>query len=110
MRISAVLALAPFCCCDIGRSSGFVLYLLCHLCPQDIFKHCIEYGITSVTELPYFEGDFWPYVIEENIKELDQEAKEREASKHASVEVCRCRCVCECVGCWVCLGGLWCAG
>lgn len=43
--------------------------------------------MTSVTEIPYFEGDFWPNVIEENIKELDQEAKEREASEMASGEV-----------------------
>lgn len=40
-----------------------------------------------VTEIPYFEGDFWPNIIEETIKELDQEAKEREASELASAEV-----------------------
>lgn len=34
-----------------------------------------------MTEIPYFEGDFWPNVIEETIKELDQEAKQREASE-----------------------------
>ena len=38
-----------------------------------------------MTEIPYFEGDFWPNVLEENIKELDQEAKEREAE--GSIEV-----------------------
>lgn len=54
--------------------------------------------MTSVTEIPYFEGDFWPNVIEENIKELDQEAKEREASEQASGEVCGCEC--DCVGGW----------
>jgi len=32
-------------------------------------------------EIPYFEGDFWPNVIEDTIKELDQEAKQREASE-----------------------------
>ena len=48
---------------------------------QDIFKHCTDEGITSVTEIPYFEGDFWPNVVEETIKELDQEAKQREASE-----------------------------
>ena len=30
----------------------------------------------SVTEIPYFEGDFWPSVIEKNIKELNQEERE----------------------------------
>ena len=87
----------------MDRSSGFVLYFLCYIRPQDVFKYCIKYGITSVTDIPYFEGDFWANVIEENIKELDQEAKEREASEQASGEVCGCRCECECVGCWVCV-------
>ena len=54
---------------------------------QDIFKHCTEESVTSVTEIPYFEGDFWPNIIEDTIKELDQEAREREASEAATVEV-----------------------
>lgn len=37
----------------------------------------IEDGLTCATELPYFEGDFWPNVLEESIKELDQEEEER---------------------------------
>ena len=40
-----------------------------------------------MTEIPYFEGDFWLNVIEETIKELDQEAREREASEQATGEV-----------------------
>lgn len=59
---------------------------------QDIFKHCTEDAVTSVTEIPYFEGDFWPNIIEETIKELDQEAREREASEAATVEVCHSTC------------------
>ncbi len=43
-----------------------------------------------MTELPYFEGDFWPNVLEEFIKELDQEAREREASELAC-EVSTCK-------------------
>ena len=54
---------------------------------QDIFKHCTEGGMTGVTEIPYFEGDFWPIVIEKNIEELNQEAKEREEVEQASGEV-----------------------
>ena len=54
---------------------------------QDIFKFCTDEGVTIVTELPYFEGDFWPNVLEEFIKELDQEAREREASEFASSDV-----------------------
>ena len=48
--------------------------------------------MTSVTEIPYFEGDFWPNIIEDTIKELDQEAREREASEAATVEVQHCAC------------------
>jgi E1A/CREB-binding protein len=39
--------------------------------------------------MPYFEGDFWPNVIEESIKELDQEEEEkkkREAAEAAAAE------------------------
>lgn len=50
---------------------------------QDLFKHSTELGY-SVADIPYFEGDFWPNIIEETIKELDQEAKEREASEASS--------------------------
>ena len=27
---------------------------------QDIFQYCTEAEITTVTDIPYFEGDFWP--------------------------------------------------
>ena len=40
--------------------------------------------------MPYFEGDFWPNVLEESIKELDQEEEEKrkreEAEAAAAVE------------------------
>ena len=45
---------------------------------QDIFQYCTEAEITTVTDIPYFEGDFWP---EETIKGLDQEEEERKASE-----------------------------
>ncbi len=41
----------------------------------------MEECITSVTDIPYFEGDFWPNLIEETIKEFDHEVKQREASE-----------------------------
>lgn len=62
---------------------------MCVCVSQDIFKHCTDDAVTSVTEIPYFEGDFWPNIIEDTIKELDQEAREREASEAATVEVRR---------------------
>uniref|UniRef100_A0A3B3XSQ8 histone acetyltransferase n=1 Tax=Poecilia mexicana TaxID=48701 RepID=A0A3B3XSQ8_9TELE len=44
---------------------------------KDIFKQATEDRLTSANELPYFEGDFWPNVLEESIKELEQEEEER---------------------------------
>lgn len=40
-------------------------------------KQATEDRLTSAKELPYFEGDFWPNVLEESIKELEQEEEER---------------------------------
>lgn len=40
-------------------------------------KDALDNEIQSVTELPYFEGDFWPNILEENIKELNQEELEK---------------------------------
>ena len=37
----------------------------------------------SACEMPYFEGDFWPNVIEESIKELDQEEEEKRKREEA---------------------------
>ena len=55
---------------------------------MDIFRHCTEEAIQSVTEIPYFEGDFWPNVIEETIKELDQEEEEqRKLSEQGAIDV-----------------------
>lgn len=51
--------------------------------PQDIFKDAIESNITSAVQIPYFEGDFWPNVIEESIKELDQEEEEKRKREEA---------------------------
>ena len=43
--------------------------------------------MTDVQGLPYFEGDFWPNVIEEQIKELELE-EERIATEANEAEVC----------------------
>lgn len=37
----------------------------------------MDNNMQSVAEMPYFEGDFWPNVIEESIKELDEEEEKR---------------------------------
>ncbi|KAM4631752.1 CREB-binding protein [Discoglossus pictus] len=53
---------------------------------KDIFKQATEDRLTSANELPYFEGDFWPNVLEESIKELEQEEEERK--KEESTAAC----------------------
>lgn len=44
---------------------------------QDILKDAIDNDFKSVAQIPYFEGDFWPNILEECIKELEQEEKEK---------------------------------
>lgn len=51
---------------------------------QDIFKQATEDRLTSANELPYFEGDFWPNVLEESIKELEQEEEERKKEENTA--------------------------
>lgn len=52
----------------------------------------MEDNLRSAADLPYFEGDFWPNVLEESIKELDQEEEEKrrqaEAAEAAVRKVC----------------------
>lgn len=38
----------------------------------------------SAADLPYFEGDYWPNVFEESIKELDQEEEEKRKQAEAA--------------------------
>lgn len=44
---------------------------------KDILKQATDDGLRSATELPYFDGDFWPNALEDSIRELDQEEEER---------------------------------
>ena len=43
--------------------------------------------MTSPDQLPYFEGDFWPNVIEEQIKELDHELEEERKAEAEEADV-----------------------
>lgn len=36
-------------------------------------KDTQEAGIKSVTQMPYFEGDFWPNVLEDCVKDVDDD-------------------------------------
>lgn len=53
---------------------------------KDILKQAMEDKLTSAADLPYFEGDFWPNVLEESIKELEQaeEEKKKQAEEEAA--------------------------
>lgn len=51
---------------------------------KDILKQAMEDKLTSACELPYFEGDFWPNVMEESIKELDHEEEEKRKQAEAA--------------------------
>ncbi|KHJ49440.1 hypothetical protein D918_00566 [Trichuris suis] len=50
---------------------------------KDIYKHAQDEHLQSATELPYFEGDYWPNVLEDCIKELEAEEAERRREAEA---------------------------
>ena len=54
-----------------------MFHTLFSCCVQDIWKDAVENNLQSVTEMPYFEGDFWPNILEESIKEIEQEEMEQ---------------------------------
>ena len=66
--------------CQEDKGVGKTLFILL----QDIFKQATEDRLTSAKELPYFEGDFWPNVLEESIKELEQEEEERKREENST--------------------------
>ena len=54
-----------------------------------MYTQAMEDEVTSATQLPYFEGDFWPSAIEDSIREIQQEEEERkktEAQQAAALE------------------------
>lgn len=44
---------------------------------KDIFTQAIDDKTNSPTQLPYFEGDFWPSNIEESIREQEEEDRKK---------------------------------
>lgn len=44
---------------------------------KDIHKDAIENGMKTPLDIPYFEGDFWPNILEDCIKECEQEEEKR---------------------------------
>jgi len=68
-----ILALLQKCVSVLSGIWNSFLYI----CEQDILKDAQENNLTCVTEMPYFEGDFWPNILEESIKEVEQEELEK---------------------------------
>ncbi|VDM53887.1 unnamed protein product [Angiostrongylus costaricensis] len=51
---------------------------------KDIYKQACDGNFTTPMSLPYFEGDFWPHVIEDCIREVsDENARRREEVSEA---------------------------
>lgn len=44
---------------------------------QDIMKDVLDNDIKTLNEIPYFDGDFWPNVFEESIKEIEQDDEKK---------------------------------
>ncbi|KAA0194450.1 CREB-binding protein [Fasciolopsis buskii] len=44
---------------------------------KNILKDALDHQLVSPTEIPYFEGDFWPNTLEDILKELEEEEARR---------------------------------
>lgn len=51
---------------------------------KDILKQATEDNVKSAMDLPYFEGDFWPNVIEDAIKEIETEQAKQLSTDNAA--------------------------
>jgi len=49
-------------------------------------KDAVDSGIKSVTQVPYFEGDFWPNVLEDCAKALDGDDDQDKHSQESAVD------------------------
>ena len=48
---------------------------------KNILKQAAEDNLKTAAELAYFDGDFWPNVLEESIKEIEQEQAKQQNEK-----------------------------
>ncbi|GIX96282.1 histone lysine acetyltransferase CREBBP [Caerostris extrusa] len=53
---------------------------------KDILRQATEDNLKSAIELPYFDDDFWPNVLEDSIKELEQEDEEKRKAEASAAE------------------------
>jgi len=49
-------------------------------------KDAVDNGIKSVTQVPYFEGDFWPNVLEDCTKALDGDEEQDKHSQESTAD------------------------
>ncbi len=42
-------------------------------------EYCTDSGVNKVTDIPYFEGDFWASTIEDLIRKFEEPIKVRQA-------------------------------
>ncbi|CAL8100581.1 unnamed protein product [Orchesella dallaii] len=48
---------------------------------KNLHKYILDGGLNPVDDLPYFEGDFWPMILEDSLKDIDkEEEKKKEAN------------------------------
>ncbi|GFT32224.1 CREB-binding protein [Nephila pilipes] len=48
---------------------------------KNVFHLVTENNLASAAELPYFDGDFWPNILEESIKQQEDEKKQKAAAQ-----------------------------
>jgi len=49
-------------------------------------KDAVDSGIKSVTQIPYFEGDFWPNVLEDCAKALDGDDEHDKQCQESTID------------------------
>ena len=45
---------------------------------KNIYRDGKDNNLTSPAQMPYFEGDYWPTLLEDSIKEFDQKEEEKQ--------------------------------
>lgn len=53
---------------------------------KDIYRDALDNGMKTPMDIPYFEGDFWPNVLEDCIKEQEQEEEKRRKEEEAAAK------------------------
>ncbi|CAF3606319.1 unnamed protein product [Rotaria sp. Silwood1] len=43
---------------------------------KDIMQDCLDNQVQTILDIPYFDGDFWPYMIENYIEQIEKEEYE----------------------------------